>query len=182
MKEYLAAQAEQDRLHMEILNEIYVSLCSIRDSHTIATSSSSAAVGSSSIDVSEPSRLDNDETGYDNPSYIGIGSQSESACGIYTNMVFSSSRGTWTQSRLCSTIEESCLIPLLERMLKNESFLDMERHKEIYFVSLLILNLFVEWNWLRNLLGPLEGQEVGPSVCLNVFLYLPMLNYSIIQL
>ena len=55
-------------------------------------------------------------------------------------------------------IEESCLVPLLEDYLKNESLVEMERHKEIYYMVFQCLQVFSEVPGLHCLLAPLEAQ------------------------
>ena len=42
--------------------------------------------------------------------------------------------GDSSRTWLYTMLEESCLIPLLEKYLSNESLVDMERHAELYYV------------------------------------------------
>jgi baculoviral IAP repeat-containing protein 6 len=58
-------------------------------------------------------------------------------------------------------IDESCLIPLLEACLLNDSFLEMERHAELYQSVFTTLGILCDAEELRPLLGKLDVQAVS---------------------
>ena len=58
-----------------------------------------------------------------------------------------------------SILEESCLVPLLERQLRDTSLRDMEQHQQVYVVALHLLRALTMWPHLQPLLAPLRGQD-----------------------
>jgi baculoviral IAP repeat-containing protein 6 len=60
-----------------------------------------------------------------------------------------------------NVVADSCLVPLLEELLGNESFVDMERHKDIYVSAYRIVELIASSSVLFPLLWPLKRQEVS---------------------
>ena len=60
-----------------------------------------------------------------------------------------------------TVVADSCLVPLLEDLLGNESFVDMERHKDIYVSAYRIVELIASSSVLFPLLQPLERQAVS---------------------
>eukprot|EP01042_Synura_sphagnicola_P001216 gene1216-1379_t len=57
-----------------------------------------------------------------------------------------------------TAVSDSCLLPILEELLRNESLLDMDRNIGSYCICFQLLELFVECQALNALLLPLPGQ------------------------
>jgi hypothetical protein len=66
-------------------------------------------------------------------------------------------------NRLQDVVEKSCLIPLLEEHVKNESFLDMENHYALYHVIFQVIGVFADCWTLQPLLLHLEAQKTSLS-------------------
>ena len=63
--------------------------------------------------------------------------------------------------RLPSIVEESCFVPLLEHYLKNSSFVEMERHPDLYTLVFQGLELLADEELLMPLLLSLETQAAS---------------------
>eukprot|EP00596_Hydrurales_sp_CCMP1899_P003448 CAMPEP_0119034432 /NCGR_PEP_ID=MMETSP1177-20130426/1418_1 /TAXON_ID=2985 /ORGANISM="Ochromonas sp, Strain CCMP1899" /LENGTH=870 /DNA_ID=CAMNT_0006991857 /DNA_START=320 /DNA_END=2929 /DNA_ORIENTATION=- len=64
-------------------------------------------------------------------------------------------------NRLQDVVEKSCLIPLLEAHVRNESFLDMENHYALYYVVFQVLEVFADCFTLQPLLLNLNAQKAS---------------------
>ena len=72
---------------------------------------------------------------------------------------FAALRGAMSGEQLYSVLEESCLVPLLQEYLGNESLLDsMDRHQSVFSMVFEVLQAIVGHAPLHPLLLPLEAQ------------------------
>ena len=139
MEAHNKAQAERDRLLKDLLGQLLTELrTNIADIRASTTSSNNTT-----IDAITTTTSNNSDTVVElnSNTSMGISMVMDSSTATATSASSSSSSSSsmkhisvFDVANLYGVVEESCLVPVIESYLKNASFVEMERHIELYHI------------------------------------------------